>query len=84
MCTREQLTFSDSDDDFDSIIILARKSQLSSLVAQLGTTILTSFSFLTFCRVEMDISYHFHKIRSKYEILSPTFTNVKGPISCLS
>ena len=45
--TREQLTFSDSDDDFEhreafgaqvnhscSIIILARKSQFSSLVAQ--------------------------------------------------
>ena len=29
---------------------------------------LTSFSFLTCFRVEMDISYHFHKIRSKCEI----------------
>ena len=44
---------------------------------------LTSFSFLTCFRVEIDISYHFHKIRSKCEIISPTFTRKKGPISCL-
>ena len=34
--------------------------------------------------IEMDISYHFYKIRFKYEIFSPTFTREKGPISCLS
>ena len=46
---------------------------------------LTNFSFiLTFFRVEIGISYHFHKIRLKCEILSPTFTREKGPISCLS
>ena len=42
------------------------------------------FSFLTCVRVEVDISYHFHTIRLKCEIFSPTFTREKGPISCLS
>ena len=45
---------------------------------------LTSFSFLTCVRWEMDISHHFYKIRMKFEIFSPTFTCEKGPISCLS
>ena len=42
------------------------------------------FSFLICFRVEMDISYYFHKIRLKCEIFSPTFTREKGRISCLS
>ena len=41
------------------------------------------FSFRTCFRIEMDISYHFHKMRLKCEIFSPTFTREKGPISCL-
>ena len=32
----------------------------------------------------MDISYHFHKIRLKCEIFSPTFTREKGPMAELS
>ena len=41
---------------------------------------LTSFSFLTCFRVEMDISHYFYKIRLKCEIFSPTFIREKGPI----
>ena len=45
---------------------------------------LTSFTVLTRFRVEMDISYHFHKIRSKCENFSLTFIREKCPISWLS
>ena len=45
---------------------------------------LTSLSFFNGFRVETYISYHFHKIRLKYENVSPTFTREKGHISCLS
>ena len=47
-------------------------------------SVLTSLPFLACFTVEMDISYHFHKIRSKCKIFSPTFKREKGPISCLS
>ena len=42
------------------------------------------FLFLIRFRVEMDISYHFHKIGLEREIFSPTFTREKSPISFLS
>ena len=45
---------------------------------------LTPFSYLTGFRVEIDISYHFHKIRLKCEIFFPTYRREKGTISCLS
>ena len=40
---------------------------------------LTSFLFHTWFGVEMDISYHFHKIRSKWKI-SLVFLRVKKAI----
>ena len=55
--TREQLTFSDSDDDFEhscSIVILARKSQFSSLVAQ--------------CTISFHSKIKFLKIMNKFRI----------------
>ena len=42
------------------------------------------FSFLTWFRVEIDISYHFLKIRLKCKIFSASFAREKGPISYLS
>ena len=42
------------------------------------------FLFLIRFKVEMDISYHFHKIRLEREIFSPTFTREEGFISCLN
>ena len=45
---------------------------------------LTVVLFLMRFRIEMDISYHFHKIRLEREIFSPTFARENGPISCLS
>ena len=56
-----------------------RNGHLSPVLGE-KWTFLTSFSFLT---CPLSISHHFHKIRSKCEIFSPTFTREKGPISCL-
>ena len=39
---------------------------------------LTSFSFLTCFPIDIDISYHFYKIRLKCEIFSPTFIREKA------
>ena len=51
------------------LIISSKERQKFSFV--------TSFSFLTGFRVEMDIFCHFLKIRLKCEIFSPTFTREK-------
>ena len=65
-------------------LTLIRKNKKLSAVLGEKWIFLTSFSFLTCIRWEMNISHHFKKIRSKCEIFSPTFTREEGPISCLS